>query len=309
MKHLVTGGAGFLGSHIIERLISKGQFVYCIDNFFTGNKTNIKKLIGNKNFELIEHDITNPINLKVDKIWHLACPASPKYYQKDPILTTKINFLGTLNMLDLAKKNNSEFLLASTSEVYGDPEINPQDEGYKGCVNPIGIRSCYDEGKRISESLTFDFYRTHNLNIHIVRIFNTYGPRMSPYDGRVVSNFICQALKNEPITVYGNGKQTRSFCYVSDLVSGIISLMNSEHKGPINLGNPQEIEVLYLANLIKKQLHSSSNIIFKDLPKDDPLQRQPDISLARKGLNWEPKITLEEGLNKTIEYFKGVLEK
>ena len=309
MKNLVTGGAGFIGSYLVERLINKGEIVYCIDNFLTGNKSNIQKLIGNKNFELIEHDITIPINLEVDKIWHLACPASPIHYQKDPITTTKINFLGTLNMLNLAKKNNSEFLLASTSEVYGDTEINPQSESYKGSVNPIGVRSCYDEGKRISESLTFDFNRTHDLNIHIVRIFNTYGPRMSPNDGRVVSNFICQALNSEPITVYGDGSQTRSFCYVNDLVSGVIRLMNSKYIGPINIGNPQEIKVLELANLIRRQTNSSSKIIFKDLPKDDPLQRKPNISLAKKNLNWEPKINLEEGLNKTIEYFKRIVEK
>jgi UDP-glucuronate decarboxylase len=309
LKNLVTGGAGFLGSHLIDRLMGKGEFVYCLDNFLTGNYSNIEHWVGNKNFKVINHDITKPIFLEVEKIWHLACPASPKQYQKNPINTTKISFLGTLNMLDLAKNNNSEFLLASTSEVYGDPEINPQPETYKGCVNPIGIRSCYDEGKRIAESLSFDYHRMYDLNIHIVRIFNTFGPRMSPSDGRVISNFICQALENKPITVYGKGNHTRSFCYVEDLINGMIDLMESNLKGPVNIGNPEEISVSNLAQLIKKRLNSESEIIYGQLPKDDPSRRKPDITLATKELNWQPRISFEEGLEITTNYFKNAFGK
>ncbi len=309
MKHLVTGGAGFVGSHLVDKLMNKGEFVYCLDNFMTGNISNIEHWQSNKNFEIIDHDVTNEIYLEVDKIWHLACPASPRHYQLDPIKTTKINFLGTLNMLELAKNNNAEFLLASTSEVYGDPKIHPQPETYTGSVNTTGIRSCYDEGKRIAESLSFDFHRIHNIKIHVVRIFNTYGPRMMPNDGRVISNFICQAIKNLPLTIYGDGKQTRSFCYVDDLVEGIYKLMHSNCKGPINIGNPNEISILELSNFIIEKFSKKIPIIHKKLPEDDPLQRQPVIDLAKKELDWEPKIYFEEGLEKTIKYFQNILEK
>ena len=308
VRNLVTGGAGFLGSHLIDRLMEAGEEVICLDNYFTGRKLNVKKWISNPNFELIRHDVTYPLNLEVDKIWHLACPASPKSYQLNPIKTSKTSFLGTYNMLGLARRVNAKFLMASTSEVYGDPEVHPQPEIYKGSVNPIGIRSCYDEGKRIAESLCFDYKRIHNCNIKIARIFNTYGPRMLADDGRVVSNFINQALNKEMITIYGNGLQTRSFCYVDDMISGLILLMNSDSTGPINLGNPEEFTILQLAKLVTSKINPNLEFSFKDLPQDDPLQRKPIIELAKKELGWEPKISIEEGLTKTIDYFTNKLK-
>ena len=307
MRNLVTGGAGFLGSHLIDRLMKTDQEVICLDNYFTGKKSNIRHWIGNKNFELIRHDVTNPIQLEIDRIWHLACPASPVHYQSNPIKTSKTSFLGTYNMLGLARRVGARILLASTSEVYGDPEIHPQHEEYKGSVNPIGIRSCYDEGKRIAESLCFDYQRMHNTEIRVARIFNTYGPRMVPDDGRVVSNFIMQALSNSPITIYGDGSQTRSFCYVDDLIEGLISLMNSTECGPINIGNPHEFTIKELANIVIKKLSSKSKLTFLTLPQDDPLQRKPLIEKAKNKLNWNPKINLESGLEKTIKYFKEVI--
>ena len=307
MRNLVTGGAGFLGSHLIDRLMKTDQEVICLDNYFTGKKSNIRHWIGNKNFELIRHDVTNPIQLEIDRIWHLACPASPVHYQSNPIKTSKTSFLGTYNMLGLARRVGARILLASTSEVYGDPEIHPQHEEYKGSVNPIGIRSCYDEGKRIAESLCFDYQRMHNTEIRVARIFNTYGPRMVPDDGRVVSNFIMQALSNSPITIYGDGSQTRSFCYVDDLIEGLISLMNSTECGPINIGNPHEFTIKELANIVIKKLSSKSKLTFLPLPQDDPLQRKPLIEKAKNKLNWNPKINLESGLEKTIKYFKEVI--
>lgn len=309
-KVLVTGGAGFLGSHLCNKLLEKGFYVIALDNLYTGRLSNIENLLNNKNFEFINHDIINPIDLKVDQIFNLACPASPPAYQKDPIFTTKTSVLGALNMLELAKKNKAKILQASTSEIYGDPIVHPQIESYKGNVNPIGIRSCYDEGKRCAESLFFDYKRMFNLEIKVVRIFNTYGSNMDPNDGRVVSNFIVQALKNEPLTMYGDGKQTRSFCYVDDLVSGIIKMMDSDSgvTGPVNLGNSKEFNLLELANLILKITKSSSKIIFKNLPQDDPTRRKPDISLAKELLGWEPNISLECGLNKAIEYFQKSID-
>jgi len=304
--NLITGGAGFLGSHLIDRLMERGEEVICIDNFFTGTKKNVIKWLNHSYFELIRHDITKPITLEVDKIWHLACPASPIHYQFNPIKTAKTSFLGTYNMLGMAKRVGAKFLLASTSEVYGDPEIHPQPESYRGNVNPIGIRSCYDEGKRIAETLSFDYKRTHDLDIRVARIFNTYGPRMLPNDGRVVSNLIMQGLKNESMTLYGNGKQTRSFCYVDDLIDGFIKLMESNVNGPINLGNPKEITILELAKLISKKLNVSENFIYKDLPEDDPLQRQPVIKEAIKKLNWSPLVELDLGIENTINYFKNL---
>jgi UDP-glucuronate decarboxylase len=302
---LVTGGAGFIGSHLCEALLKQGHYVICLDNFFTGRKENIKHLMDFDNFELIRHDIIDPIKLEVDEIYNLACPASPFHYQYNPIKTIKTSFLGTMNMLGLAKRVKAKILQASTSEVYGDPSVHPQPESYRGNVNPIGPRSCYDEGKRAAETLCFDYHRQHKVDIRVVRIFNTYGPNMQINDGRVVSNFIVQALKNEDITVYGDGKQTRSFCYVSDLVRGMIDFMNQEqHLGPINLGNDGEFTILELAKKVIQLTHSKSKITFKPLPEDDPLQRKPDLSLARKLINYEPKIKLEEGLIKTIEYFK-----
>lgn len=302
---LVTGGAGFIGSHLCEALLKQGHYVICLDNFFTGRKENIKHLMDFYNFELIRHDIIDPIKLEVDEIYNLACPASPFHYQYNPIKTIKTSFLGTMNMLGLAKRVKAKILQASTSEVYGDPLVHPQPESYRGNVNPIGPRSCYDEGKRAAETLCFDYHRQHKVDIRVVRIFNTYGPNMQINDGRVVSNFIVQALKNEDITVYGDGKQTRSFCYVSDLVRGMIDFMNQEqHLGPINLGNDGEFTILELAKKVIQLTHSKSKITFKPLPEDDPLQRKPDLSLARKLINYEPKIKLEEGLIKTIEYFK-----
>ena len=309
ITNLVTGGAGFLGSHLIDKLIEKGEEVICIDNFYTGIRTNNEHWLNNSNFELIRHDIVEPINLEVNKIWHLACPASPEFYQNNPIKTLKTSFMGTYNMLGLAKRVNAKILLASTSEIYGDPEIHPQIESYRGSVNPIGIRSCYDEGKRISETLCFDYHRTHKVDIRVMRIFNTYGPRMLPNDGRVVSNFIVQALKGKDLTVYGNGDQTRSFCFVDDLIKGMMMFMESDFLGPVNIGNPDEFTIKELAEIIIKKINPSLKIIYKPLPEDDPLQRKPDISLANKVFNWKPKIKLNEGLDETIKYFKKVLNK
>lgn len=303
-KILITGGAGFLGSNLCEKLLNQGNKIICLDNLYTGKEKNIHHLLNNPNFEFIVYDVINPIDIKVDEIYNLACPASPPFYQAQPIETTKTCVYGAINMLELAKKNNAKILQASTSEVYGEPEIHPQPENYRGNVNPIGIRSCYDEGKRAAESLFFDYYRIHNINIKIIRIFNTYGPKMNPDDGRVVSNFIVQALNNQPITIYGDGNQTRSFCYVDDLLNGMVKLMNSNITGPINIGNPGEFTMLELAEKIINLTNSKSQLIFKPLPGDDPTRRKPDISLAKKELNWEPTINLEEGLKRTIEYFK-----
>ena len=307
MRNLVTGGAGFLGSHLIERLIKNSEEVICLDNYFTGRKANINQFLDHKNFELIRHDVVNPIQLEVDRIWHLACPASPIHYQSNPIKTSKTSFLGTYNMLGLARRVNARILLASTSEVYGDPEVHPQPEEYKGSVNPIGKRSCYDEGKRIAESLCFDYERMHNCEIRVARIFNTYGPRMILNDGRVVSNFIVQALTNQPITIYGNGLQTRSFCFVDDLIDGLISLMNSSESGPINFGNPNEFTIKKLAELVIKKVSSNSEVIFMPLPQDDPLQRKPLLDKAKNKLGWYPRVDLEEGLLHTINYFKKII--
>ena len=306
---LVTGGAGFLGSHLCEHLLNDGHYVICVDNFFTGNKNNIKHLLGNSNFELIRHDITQPLYIEVDQIYNFACPASPPHYQYNPIKTIKTSVLGSMNMLGLAKRVKARILQSSTSEVYGDPEVHPQTESYRGCVNPIGPRACYDEGKRCAETLFFEYYRQHNVDIKVIRIFNTYGPRMNVDDGRVVSNFIVQALRNEPITVYGDGKQTRSFCYVDDLIEGIIRMMNSANgfTGPVNLGNSGEFTILELAEKIIELIGSGSKIIHSSLPVDDPLQRKPDITLAKRELAWEPSIHLEEGLKKTINYFADVI--
>ena len=307
MRILVTGGAGFIGSHLCERLLKEGHEVLCLDNLFSGSKKNILHLLDNKNFEFIRHDIVQPILLEVDIIYHLACPASPVYYQMNPVKTIKTNVMGTINMLGLAKRVKARILLASTSEVYGNPTVHPQREDYWGNVNPIGPRSCYDEGKRVAECLMFDYHRQNNVDIRVVRIFNTYGPRMAVNDGRVISNFIVQALKGEPLTVYGDGSQTRSFCYVDDMVEGIIRAMESDYIGPINLGNPEEITILELAEKIISLTGSKSKIEFKPLPPDDPVRRRPDISLAKKVLNWEPKVPLEEGLKRTIEYFRKVI--
>jgi len=305
---LVTGGAGFIGSHLCKYLLDKGYYVLCIDNFYTGNINNIKALKSNPNFELMRHDITWPLYAEVDEIYNLACPASPIYYQRDPVQTIKTSVLGIINMLGLAKRLKIPILQASTSEVYGDPKEHPQKEDYWGNVNPIGIRACYDEGKRAAETLMMDYYRQNKVDIKIIRIFNTYGPNMCINDGRVISNFIVQALKNDPITVYGEGKQTRSFCYVSDLIEGIYKMMNSKNfTGPINLGNPNEFTILELANKIIELTKSKSKIIYKPLPKDDPVRRKPDISLAKNKLDWKPKIELEEGLKNTIEYFKKLV--
>jgi UDP-glucuronate decarboxylase len=304
MRILVTGGAGFIGSHLIDRLMKEQHEVICLDNFYTGTKQNISKWYGNPNFELIRHDITEPIRLEVDRIYHLACPASPVHYQYNPIKTTKVSFLGTSNMLGLAKRIKARFLLASTSEVYGDPNVHPQPEEYHGNVNPIGIRSCYDEGKRIAETLSFDYYREHNLEIRVARIFNTYGPRMLENDGRVVSNFIAQSLQGNPLTVYGDGSQTRSFCYVTDLVDGLIKLMDGDQTGPINLGNPEEYSILQLAEKIRDKIAPGREISFKPLPQDDPKQRKPDITKAKTLLNWQPTISVDDGLTETIAEFK-----
>ncbi len=307
---LITGGAGFLGSHLCEKLLHKGNEILCVDNFFTGSKENILHLLNEPHFEFIRHDITFPLYLEVDEIFNLACPASPIQYQSDPVQTTKTSVHGAINMLGLAKRTNAKIFQASTSEVYGDPEVHPQTENYFGNVNPTGPRSCYDEGKRCAETLFFDYKRQHNLNIRIARIFNTYGPRMHANDGRVVSNFIVQALQGDPITIYGDGTQTRSFCYVDDLINGIIDLMDAadEITGPINLGNPDEFTVLQLAELIIELTQSKSSIINKPLPGDDPKRRQPDITLAKKKLSWSPSVSLNVGLTKTIQYFKDTLE-
>ena len=302
--NLVTGGTGFLGSHLIDNLMKQGEIVYCLDNNFTGRDENIKNWIGNNNFEIIKHDVINPISLEVDRIWHLACPASPIHYQSNPIKTAKTSFLGTLNMLGLAKKNKAQILMASTSEIYGDPEIHPQTESYTGSVNPIGIRACYDEGKRISETLCFDYHRKHKIDIKVMRIFNTYGPRMNLNDGRVISNFIVQSLRNQNLTIYGDGNQTRSFCYVDDLINGMILLMESDFQSPINIGNPNEFSIKELADIVKELINPNLEFEFKEMPKDDPKQRKPSIELAKTILNWEPKIELKEGLIKTIEWFK-----
>ncbi|MDO9287928.1 MAG: SDR family oxidoreductase [Thermodesulfovibrionales bacterium] len=306
---LITGGAGFLGSHLCERLLNEGNEIICVDNFYTGRRGNIAHLIGNPFFEIMRHDICFPLYVEVDEIYNLACPASPIHYQFDPVQTTKTSVHGSINMLGLAKRVKAKILQASTSEVYGDPKVHPQPEAYWGNVNPIGPRSCYDEGKRCAETLFFDYHRQHKLKIKVARIFNTYGPRMHPNDGRVVSNFIMQALRGEDITVYGDGSQTRSFCYVDDLVDGLIRLMNSsdDFTGPVNLGNSGEFSMLELAEKVIKLTGSKSKIVFNPLPQDDPMQRKPDISLARETLGWEPKVPLEEGLKKAIEYFKGLL--
>ena len=306
---LITGGAGFLGSHLCERLLNEGNDIICADNFFTGDKANIAHLIDNPYFELLRHDVTFPLYVEVDEIYNLACPASPVHYQFDPVQTTKTSVMGAINMLGLAKRIKAKILQASTSEVYGDPEIHPQPESYRGNVNPIGIRACYDEGKRCAETLFFDYHRQNQVNIKVMRIFNTYGPRMNPNDGRVVSNFIVQALKGQDITMFGDGLQSRSFCYVDDLIDGMIRLMNSREgfTGPVNIGNPIEFTMLELAEKIIQLTASPSKIIFKPLPEDDPLQRQPIIDMAKKELDWQPAIELEEGLKKTIAYFEGVI--
>jgi UDP-glucuronate decarboxylase len=306
---LVTGGAGFLGSHLCERLLALGHDVLCADNFFTGTKNNILHLLGNPHFELLRHDITFPLYVEVDEIYNLACPASPVHYQYDPVQTTKTSVHGSINMLGLAKRLRAKILQASTSEVYGSPQVHPQAEGYWGHVNPIGLRSCDDEGKRCAETLFFDYYRQHGLRIKVARIFNTYGPRMHPNDGRVVSNFIVQALNGDPITIYGDGSQTRSFCYVDDLVEAFVRLMDSadDFVGPVNLGNPFEFTILDLARRVIAMTGTGSKIVFKPLPSDDPQQRQPDISLAKSALAWEPRIELEAGLERTVAYFRKLL--
>lgn len=306
---LITGGAGFLGSHLCERLLKEGNEIICADNFFTGDKANIAHLLGNPYFELLRHDVTFPLYVEVDEIYNLACPASPVHYQFDPVQTTKTSVMGAINMLGLAKRTKAKILQASTSEVYGDPEVHPQPESYRGSVNTIGIRACYDEGKRCAETLFFDYHRQNQVDIKVMRIFNTYGPKMNPNDGRVVSNFIVQALKGEDITMYGDGMQSRSFCYVDDLIDGMIRLMNSRDgfTGPVNIGNPIEFTMLELAEKIIELTDSSSKIIFEPLPQDDPLQRQPVIDLAKKELDWRPHVQLEEGLKKTIAYFKEII--
>ena len=306
-KILVTGGAGFIGSHLCERLLKEGNEVICLDNFFTGSKKNIAHLMDNQYFEVIRHDIEEPILLEVDEIYNLACPASPIHYQFDPVKTVKTSVMGAINVLEIAKRTKAKVLQASTSEVYGDPEVHPQNEEYRGNVNPIGPRACYDEGKRCAETLFFDYHREYGVDIKVIRIFNTYGPKMAINDGRVVSNFIIQALSNQDITIYGNGNQTRSFCYVDDLVDGMIKMMNSKECGPINLGNPDEFSMNELAERVINITGSKSKIVFKPLPQDDPKQRQPNITLAKTKLNWKPSIKLEDGLIKTIEYFKKEL--
>uniref|UniRef100_B8HP29 UDP-glucuronate decarboxylase n=1 Tax=Cyanothece sp. (strain PCC 7425 / ATCC 29141) TaxID=395961 RepID=B8HP29_CYAP4 len=303
MRILVTGGAGFIGSHLIDRLMEQGHEVICLDNFYTGSKQNLLHWLNHPRFELLRHDVTEPIRLEVEQIYHLACPASPVHYQYNPVKTIKTNVMGTMNMLGLAKRVKARFLLASTSEVYGDPEVHPQSEDYRGNVNPIGIRSCYDEGKRVAETLSFDYHRQNNVEIRVARIFNTYGPRMLENDGRVVSNFVVQSLKGTPLTVYGDGSQTRSFCYVSDLVEGLMRLMNGDHTGPINLGNPEEYTVLQLAQKIQGMINPGAEIQFKPLPQDDPQRRKPDITRAKSLLGWQPTIALEDGLERTIADF------
>jgi len=306
---LITGGAGFLGSHLSDRLLAQGYEVLCVDNYFTGSKNNIAHLLNHRQFELIRHDVTFPLYVEVDEIYNLACPASPVHYQRDPVQTTKTSVHGAINMLGLAKRVNAKILQASTSEIYGDPEVHPQPETYWGKVNAVGIRSCYDEGKRCAETLFFDYWRQHKLRIKVVRIFNTYGPRMHPNDGRVVSNFIVQALRGQDITIYGDGSQTRSFCYVDDLLEAMVRAMNTgdDFTGPVNIGNPDEFSMLELANLVLRLTGSQSRISFKPLPADDPKQRQPDISLAKTALGWEPTVTLEEGLKETISYFRKLV--
>ena len=309
MRILVTGGAGFLGSHLCDRLIARGDDVLCVDNFFTGNKSNVAHLLTHPSFELMRHDVTFPLYVEVDRIFNLACPASPIHYQYDPVQTTKTSVHGAINMLGLAKRVKARILQASTSEVYGDPEIHPQPESYWGRVNPIGIRSCYDEGKRCAETLFFDYHRQHQLEIKVMRIFNTYGPRMHPQDGRVVSNFIVQALKGESITIFGSGQQTRSFCYVDDLIEGMLRLRDSpaDFTGPVNIGNPGEFTMLELAEKVLWLVGGKSKLTFHPLPEDDPKQRQPDITLAKSKLDWEPKVVLEDGLKETIAYFRKLL--
>ena len=306
---LVTGGAGFLGSHLCEHLLDQGHEVICADNFFTGRRANISHLLSKPLFEVLRHDITFPLYVEVDEIYNLACPASPIHYQFDPVQTTKTSVHGAINVLGLAKRIKAKILQASTSEIYGDPDVHPQEESYWGRVNPIGVRSCYDEGKRCAETLFFDYYRQHNLRIKIARIFNTYGPRMHPNDGRVVSNFIVQALENKPITIYGDGMQTRSFCYVDDLIEAMIKIMDTPDSftGPVNIGSPMESTILELAKTVIELTGSNSQIEFKPLPQDDPKQRQPDINLAREMLDWEPKVSLKEGLQKTIDYFRNII--
>ena len=308
LRVLVTGGAGFLGSHLCERLVTQGADVLCLDNFFTGSKKNLLHLMDKNNFELIRHDLVEPIFLEVDQIYNLACPASPVHYQYNPVKTVKTNVMGAINMLGLAKRVKARILQASTSEVYGNPEQHPQKETYWGHVNPIGLRSCYDEGKRVAETLMMDYYRQNQVDVKIVRIFNTYGPRMAISDGRVVSNFIVQALRDDPITVYGDGSQTRSFCYVSDMIDGCIRMMNCEDFiGPVNLGNPNEFSIIRLAEQVIEITQSKSEIVYKSLPEDDPVQRRPDISLAKEKLNWKPQVDLAEGLKKAIDYFRQAI--
>jgi UDP-glucuronate decarboxylase len=309
IKTLVTGGAGFLGSHLCDRLLARGDDVLCVDNFFTGGKQNVTHLMGNPRFELMRHDVTFPLYVEIERIFNLACPASPIHYQHDPVQTTKTSVHGAINMLGLAKRVRARILQASTSEVYGDPEVHPQREEYWGRVNPIGIRSCYDEGKRCAETLFFDYYRQHALEIKVVRIFNTYGPRMHPQDGRVVSNFIVQALQGKDITIYGDGQQTRSFCYVDDLIGAMMAMMDSpaDFVGPVNIGNPTEFTMLELAEMVLRLVGGPSKLVFMPLPADDPRQRQPDIALAKDKLGWQPRVGLEDGLKETIAYFRGVL--
>jgi UDP-glucuronate decarboxylase len=305
---LITGGAGFLGSHLCDRLVEQGHDVICVDNFFTSQKHNIIHLVGKKNFELIRHDITHPLWLEVDEVYNLACPASPVHYQYNPIKTTKVSVLGAINVLGIGKRCKAKIFQASTSEVYGDPDVHPQPESYRGNVNPIGVRACYDEGKRVAETLFFDYHRSNGVNIRVVRIFNTYGPRMHPYDGRVVSNFILQALRDEDITLYGDGSQTRSFCHVDDLIEGFIRMMDGpdDFIGPVNLGNPDEFTIKELAEIVIELTGAKSKLIYMPLPDDDPTQRQPDIALAKERLGWEPTVKLRDGLGKTIDYFRSI---
>ena len=308
IRNLITGGAGFLGSHLCDRQMEAGEDVICLDNYFTGRKSNIRQWIGHPRFELIRHDVTEPIKLEVDRIWHLACPASPVHYQCNPIKTAKTSFLGTYNMLGLARRVGARLLLASTSEIYGDPEIHPQPEHDRGSVNTIGLRSCYDEGKRIAETLCFDYRRMHNTEVRVMRIFNTYGSRMLPDDGRVVSNFIVQALQGQALTLYGEGSQTRSFCYVDDMIEGMIRMMNGNHTGPINIGNPGEFTIRKLAELVRDRINPNLQLIHQPLPQDDPMQRQPLIELAQQELQWEPQTSLQAGLQLTIDWFRSALK-
>ena len=305
--HLVTGGAGFLGSHLIDRLMEAGNEVICLDNYFTGRKVNIARWIGHPRFELIRHDVTEPIKLEVDRIWHLACPASPIHYQFNPVKTAKTSFLGTYNMLGLARRVGARLLLASTSEVYGDPEVHPQTESYWGSVNPIGVRSCYDEGKRIAETLCFDYKRMNDLDIRIARIFNTYGPRMAIDDGRVISNFFAQALRSNSLTIYGSGAQTRSFCYVSDLITGLIALMDSSYDKPVNIGNPSELSINDIAETIRSMVNPDIKFSYRPLPEDDPVRRCPSIELAQKYLKWLPQVSIQKGLQLTLDYYQKTL--